>query len=192
MARSEQDILASVRAGNSRAYALLVDRYKDRVMSLAAQMVGNREEAEELVQDAFVRAFHALEEFRGDASFGTWVYRIAYNLCLTKIARRSGRTVRIEDIPSLDMEGTDSSGGADGLAEEIDQKDMLSLLERLIARLPEHYRAMIVLFYDQDLSYREIAAVTGLPLGTVKTNLFRARSVLREWAAASVHQEVET
>jgi len=81
-------IISSVVSGDSRAFSVLVDRYKDRAFSLAVRLVGRREEAEEIVQDAFVKAFKGLSGFRGDARFGTWLHRIVYNLCMTRVSRR--------------------------------------------------------------------------------------------------------
>ncbi len=87
--KTDAEIIDEVRAGNSRSYAFLVDRHKDRALTLALRLVGARHEAEELVQDAFLKAFRNLGRFRGEARFGTWFYRILYNLCMTRLRRRS-------------------------------------------------------------------------------------------------------
>jgi RNA polymerase sigma-70 factor (ECF subfamily) len=176
----DRPIIEEIRSGQPRQFAILVDRHKDRAMTLAVRMVGNREEAEELVQDSFIRAFRNLEEFRGDARFGTWFYRIVYNVCLTKVMRRPGREA------SAETEGYEEDPG--DLAAPEEETDMLrrmedaefsSLLRRAIDRLPEKQRAAVTLFYVQEMTYGEIAEVTGQPMGSVKTHLFRGREALR-------------
>src|SRR5512138_224606 len=97
MADRDESVLAEIRGGNSRKFAVLVNRHQERALTLAVRIVGNREEAEELVQDSFVRAFRALGDFRGDAKFGTWFTRILYNVCLTRAGRKHDREVDLED-----------------------------------------------------------------------------------------------
>lgn len=182
----DRPILEEIRAGNSRRFGALVDRHKDRALTLAVRLVGNREEAEELVQDSFVRAYRNLEDFRGDSRFGTWFYRILYNLCMTKVTRRTNVALLPWD------EGTDLGApeeDTDSLL-EIEEREMQSILREEIRRLPEAYATAVTLFYVQDMTYDEIAAVTGLPLGTVKTNLFRGRQALRERMVKRVGEEI--
>src|SRR5437867_5878566 len=89
MSLSDNEIIRSVRTGETRQYARLVDRYKDRAFTLAVRILKNRQDAEEAAQDAFVRAYNALDKFEGTAKFGTWFYRILYNVCLTKLGKRN-------------------------------------------------------------------------------------------------------
>jgi RNA polymerase sigma-70 factor (ECF subfamily) len=177
----DRPIIEEIRNGRPRRFAVLVDRHKDRALTLAIRMVGNREEAEELVQDSFIRAFRSLAEFRGDARFGTWFYRIVYNICLTKVMRRPGRAAIAE------MEGQEEDGLGEVAAPEeetdalkrLEDAEFGTLLRRAIDRLPENQRTAITLFYVQEMTYEEIAEVTGQPMGSVKTHLFRGRETLR-------------
>lgn len=191
MIENEQEILKEVRAGNTRRYAVLVEAHKDRAMTLALRLVGNREEAEELVQDAFVRAHDKLEDFRGDARFGTWLYRILYNLCLTKISRRKSKPemVDLPDERSLDviLVNDDEISALDQLQDD----EIREIVMNEIDMLPGKYKSALLMFYVQEMSYEEMTEALQAPLGTVKTNLFRARSLLRERVLARTHDEVK-
>lgn len=190
MSDVDQDIIEQVRAGNPRRYAVLVDRHKDRALTLAVRLTGNREEAEELVQDAFVRAYKSLDQFRGDARFGTWFYRILYNLCMTKVTRRRGR------FEELDLEVDQSGSGAvaddePSIHEQLEREEMQAMISAEIESLPGQFRSVITLFYVQEMSYEEIASVLDRPIGTVKTNLFRGRVLLRERVLGRVKGEMK-
>lgn len=191
MDRSDHQLIQSVKTGDERAYARLVDRHKVRAMSLAFRLVGSREEAEELVQDAFVRAFRNLEQFRGDASFGTWFYRILYNVCMTKVTRRRKAMDSIEDadLPLADhLADTETPG----VLENMEQEELNRLIATEVDRLPSKLKSVVLLFYIQEMSYPEISAVTGLPIGTVKTYLHRGRNLLRKAVGSTFSDEVGT
>lgn len=186
MADRDDGVIAEIRAGNPRRFALLVDRHRDRALTLAVRIVRNREEAEELVQDSFVRAFRSLGEFRGDARFGTWFTRILYNACLTRVGRRHDREVETDEAALLPA----PAGETDILA-RLEERETQAIIGEEIMRLPEKYRTVITLFYQQELKYEEIAAVTGHPLGTVKTNLLRGRAALRHRVLARIGEPAE-
>lgn len=186
----DQEIVEAIRAGNTRRYAVLMDRHKDRALTLAVRLLGDREEAEELVQDGFLRAYNNLEQFRGDARFGTWFYRILYNLCMTRVTRRSDRN-RSLDGPEGEVTEKDLIASDDpGALQRIEESEMRDLLAAEVGRLPESFRVAVTLFYVQELSYEEMAGVTGLPLGTIKTNLFRGRTLLRKRILSRLKDEV--
>lgn len=178
MPETEQDILQKVIQGDRKAYAEIVNRHQDKAMTLAMRLLRNRQDAEEAVQDAFVRAFHAVGRFEWRSSFSTWFYRIVYNVCLTTISRRDGRTrttgpeVGDDDIPDVE----DPSPAPDVNFESAEIQRMI--LEE-IDRLPGQYGALLTLFFVQELSHAEIVELTGMPLGTVKVRLFRGRALLR-------------
>ncbi|MEK9136812.1 MAG: sigma-70 family RNA polymerase sigma factor, partial [Bacteroidota bacterium] len=180
-----------VRAGNTRRYALLVDRHKDRALTLAFRLTGVKEEAEELVQDAFLRAFKSLDQFRGEAKFGTWFYRILYNLCMTKVTRRRGRPEQldVQDEKALDSLLVDEDEVT--IQERLEDEELQHIIAEEISNLPEKFRAVITLFYVQEMSYGEIASVLSTPMGTIKTNLFRARNLLRERVLARTKGEIK-
>jgi RNA polymerase sigma-70 factor (ECF subfamily) len=160
-------------------------------MTLALRLVGDREEAEELVQDAFLRAFRSLDRFRGDAKFSTWFYRILYNLCMTKVTRKRGKpeTLDIEDERRLDSILVDEDEMS--VHQRLEEEELQSVISGEIDRLPEKYRSAVVLFYVQEMSYEEICSVQNLPLGTVKTNLFRGRNLLRERVIGKLKGEMK-
>jgi RNA polymerase sigma-70 factor, ECF subfamily len=186
----DQEIVDAIRAGNTRRYAALVDRHKDRALTLALRLVGDREEAEELVQDGFLRAYDSLGQFRGDARFGTWFYRILYNLCMTRVTRRRD-SPRSLDGPGNELpEKNFLASEEPGALERLEETEMQNLLSAEVARLPENFRIAVTLFYVQELSYEEMAGVTGLPLGTIKTNLFRGRTLLRKNILTRLKDEV--
>ena len=142
------------------------------------------------MQDAFLRAFKNLGQFRGDAKFATWFYRILYNLCMTKISRRNSKseTLTIEDRSGLDNIFVDEEEPT--IHQKLEQEEFLEMVSREIDDLPEKYKSAVLLFYVQELSYEDICTVQNLPLGTVKTNLFRGRNLLRERVMKKVKGEM--
>ena len=166
----ESRLVERARGGDAEAFRDLVERYQDRVFTLARRMVGEREEAEEVAQDAFLRAWRALPRFRGDARFSTWLYRITYRRACDAAASLRSRRRRERDLETAGAiaDPAPAAGPRGGEA-----------LERLIASLPEDQRASITLFYYQDRSLAEAARILGMPEGTVKTHLHRARASLR-------------
>lgn len=174
MKETDQDIIGRIAAGDQRGYAVLLSRYRARVMTLALRMLGHAEEAEEAAQDAFVRAFRSLHRFERRAQFSTWLYRITYNVCLTQLARRR----RL--IPTLDDSAEIETAPADGNPQtELVTQESQAAVARAIALLRPEFAAVITLFYLHEQSHEEIVAITGLPLGTVKNRLHRARNDLR-------------
>ncbi len=178
MELSDSEIIKKILKGEKNRYSYLVDRYKDRALTLAVSILKNREEAEEAAQDAFIRAYNALDKFQGTSGFGTWFYRILYNVCLTRIGRKR------EDFFNLSYEDDLSKdvgrgSGDDALLANFEVRDLMAFVRKILKTLPEKYQTIISLFYFQDLSHEEISDVTQLPIGTVKTHLHRARAILQ-------------
>ena len=184
----EQRILDRVRAGDRRAFGQLVDLYKDGAFTLALRLLASREEAEETVQDAFFRVYRGLASFRGDSRFSTWLYRIVYNLAMTRVKRRRAPTESL-DAYAEEPATLVRDPNAGGILEHLERKDAVALLVRGLARLPEHHRIAVELFYLQEQSYEEVGAIMGIPLGTVKTYLFRGRVRLKMLLADAVNEE---
>ncbi len=170
-----------VRAGSTDRFGLLVERHQAQAMTLAVRMLRDRQDAEEAVQDAFVRAYRALSGFQGGARFSTWLYRIVYNVCLNRLAKvdRGAFQEPYDDERTSPGEWTDP----------FEADDLVAYVRRSIASLPPKYATILSLFYLQDLSHEEICEVTALPLGTVKTHLFRARALLQRTLAKELHME---
>lgn len=174
MAQSDSEIIAEIHRGRRHRYAELVNRYKDLAMTLAIRMLRNRQDAEECVQDAFVRAYNALGGFEGRSGFGTWLYRIVYNVCLSRIERGKSNFDRVDFDDQLEaFHSTEHSS-------DIEMSDLIQHVTRIAGSLPSKYATIISLFYLQGLSHEEICEVTKLPVGTVKTHLFRARRLLQK------------
>jgi RNA polymerase sigma-70 factor (ECF subfamily) len=183
----DQEIIESIRRGHLRGFGALVDRHKERAMTLALRIVGEREDAEEVVQDAFLRAFRNLEQFRGESRFSTWFYRILYNACMARVTRRPkrGEPVNYGD-EAIEMIESDEPSVQHALENEEEQ----AVLQEEITRLPETFRTALTLFYVQELSYDDMASILQMPLGTVKTNLSRGRLLLRKRVLERLKEEV--
>jgi RNA polymerase sigma-70 factor, ECF subfamily len=167
--------LDRLRAGDAPAFEELVMTYQHRVFGVALRMLGNRAEAEEVAQEAFVRAHRALGAFRGDAKLSTWLYAITSRLCLNRLASGERRLTRQGEDALLRL--SDAGPRPDAALE---RRELETALGRAIAELPEDRRIVVVLRDLEGLSYEEIAEVLELPLGTVRSRLHRARADLKE------------
>jgi RNA polymerase sigma-70 factor (ECF subfamily) len=167
--------LDRLRAGDAPAFEELVMTYQHRVFGVALRMLGSRAEAEEVAQEAFVRAHRALGEFRGDAKLSTWLYAITSRLCLNRLASGERRLTRQGEDALLRL--SDAGPRPDAALE---RRELESALGRAIAELPEDRRIVVVLRDVEGLSYEEIAQVLELELGTVRSRLHRARADLKE------------
>lgn len=169
-AGDESSLLAACRAGDERAFTELVRRYRARAVNLSYQMLHDADEAEDVAQEAFLQVFAQLRHFRGDAAFGTWLYRIVVNLCLAR-QRKSAR--RGEEVRDLEMNGAH---------ETMAQAETKWTVEHVLRRLPEKLRGALVLRELHGLDYREIAEVLNVPIGTVRSRLNLARQAfIKEW-----------
>ncbi len=179
MEQNDADLVRQTLCGNTAAYNGLVLRYQRQVYSLAFRMLGNAEDAGDLVQDTFLRAYNALASFRQDASFLTWLYKIASNLCIDHLRSRKAKGALSLDVEV--EEGREPAADARSSAPEDSaiREAVNDVLHQAILNLPEKYRLVVVMRHLQDMSVDEIAGVLELPPGTVKTHLFRAREMLR-------------
>ena len=170
-AEDDQALIASALAGRGEAFGELVARYERAVYNLAVRTLRDRTEAEDATQEAFLRAYRALGSFRPGAKFSTWIFTICYRLCCDRLAKR--KRFSGNELPDR----ADPSAGPALLAERSDEARRL---RTAIDALPEKYRTVITLYHLQGKQYEEIASVLNLPLGTVKTHLFRAKEQLRK------------
>jgi RNA polymerase sigma-70 factor, ECF subfamily len=152
----------------------IVREYQDKIVRLAYSMLGDRASAEETAQDVLVRVWKGLPGFRAESSLSTWIYTITRNACLTVLRRRDLRPVSLDE-PAPRREA-DRQAVADWTVAESPAAELLN-------RLPAKYRQVVALFYMQEKSYDEVACMLALPVGTVKTYLFRARKGLAEQLA---------
>jgi RNA polymerase sigma-70 factor (ECF subfamily) len=167
--------LDRLRAGDAAAFEDLVTAYQHRVFGVALRMLGNAAEAQEVAQEAFIRAHRALADFRGDARLSTWLYAITSRLCLSRLAAGERRLGRQGEEALLRL--ADRGPAPDAVLE---RRELETALGRAIAELPEDHRIVVVLRDLEGLSYEEIARVLELPLGTVRSRLHRARTDLKD------------
>jgi len=186
-AHHDNEIISNVLNGDQKAYALLVDRYQNYVFTLALRFTKNREDAEEVAQDIFVKAYRALGDFKGNSKFTTWLYTIANNTCITFLRKK-----RLE-VHSLDKDGVfevaDSQDS--GLrANQVEAKSRISMVNNAIAMLNPDDAEVITLFYKSEQSLDEIAQILGIEANTAKVRLHRARSRLKEKMEKHFSEEV--
>ena len=182
----ERLLVRRLRERDERAFHEMVRLYQHQVFNLVFRMIGNREEAEDVAQEVFVTVFKAIDSFRGESKFSTWLYRIAANQCKNRIkylGRRSyQQTGQLEESEALIRQAQPSllQPHTDGPEQVLEGRQMQRLLEEGIAALDEDHRAVLVLRDVEELSYQEIAAITALPEGTVKSRIHRARLALKQ------------
>ncbi len=179
MKTTDNEIIRRVIDGDQRAYAELVERHKDRAMTLAVRMLKNRSEAEEALQDAFVRAYRALPSFERKSSFSTWFYRIVFNVCSSALNKRGSNNLLSIDVENDDDMKIEIPSEDEEPDIELESKEFSEIVRKEISVMEESYSSILTMFFLQEMSYEEIISVTGLPLGTVKNRLFRARIQLR-------------
>ncbi len=176
----DADLIERAVAGNQQAFTQLRQKYYPTIAGLIRRMMRNSDDVEDLVQETFVKAFNAIATFNHEYAFSTWLYRIASNHCIDFLRKKRLKTFSI-DQPiethdgEIQYEISDSTWLPDT---DIHNKEKTSLLNAAIQELPEKYRVVIELRHGEELDYQEIANQLGLPLGTVKAHLFRAREML--------------
>jgi len=162
--------------GDKRAFDLLVTKYRNRVLNQIMSMVGNKSDAEDVFQEAFIKAYNKLSDYNPEFSFMTWIFKIARNASIDFIRSRKYNFTSLEDHGySMDVEDPKSSDQYD--TENKLDKD---LVIKIVNTLPEHYKIIFFLRLHNDLTYEEIADSLGMPIGTVKCRLYRARDIFKQ------------
>lgn len=171
-------VIQLVLQGQQSAYAMLVDRYQQYVFTLAFRFVNNREVAEELAQDVFVKAYRYLADFKGNSKFSTWLYTIVNTTCLSHLRKKKEETVLLDHEKMVAVSDHFSAG--DKPADKLEQKTQKQLLENAMKHLPETESQLLSLFYQGEQSVEEIGMIMGLTTSNVKVKMFRARQKLKE------------
>lgn len=163
-----------IQAGDTACFACLLDRYSQPVYSLIVKLVGNREDAEELTQDVFMKVFKHLSSFKGECRFSTWIYRIAYNTAISETRKKRHEFLSIEEslINNVSEEEVAASLGRSDNSEQLDR------LDAALGQLPPDERAIILLFYMKEKTIDEVADISGLTPANVKVKLHRIRKKL--------------
>jgi len=167
----EAALIRSALEGSQRAYARLMSLHELRVYNLILTMVGNQEDAADLTQETFIKAFRSLPRFNPDYSFRSWITRIASNTCIDFFRQRTPETVSAEKVEIVEPSA--------GPGEEFSRKRRRIRIEEAIQALPENLRAAIILRHKEGLSYQEIAEILAVPMGTIKTWIRRGREILK-------------
>ncbi len=187
--QDDQLLVAASKDGDQEAFAQLVQRYQRTVFNLVYRMLQQYEEATEITQETFLAAWQGLPSFRGDARFPTWLYRIAYNCSLKQLElRKRDRALQI----ALEAEKTlEQANDQQRENAELDAHDRQMLVQEHLSQLPSKYRIVLVLRHLQDMTYEEMAEILTMPVGTIKTHLFRARNLLKE-RIQSIYRDSDT
>ncbi len=178
-AKNDYQLVLKAREGNQKAYADLMQRYKDSIYFMSLKMVNNREDAMDITVETFAKAFEKLDKYQPDYAFSTWLFRVATNNCIDFLRKKKLNTVSINQMNDEEDERP-LQIKADTLNPEESsiKKQQSEELKVLIESLPPRYRNLLTLRYFDELSYEEIAQQLDLPLGTVKAQLFRAKYLL--------------
>lgn len=182
----DQHFITQIIGGNTNAFSVLVDRYKDLIFSLALKMVKNREEAEEVAQDTFIKIFNSLEKFKGDSKFSTWIYKVAYNTCLDRIKKnkKDEGNILIDDFSEHLVKTVENA-----LIKMMDEERKKSIQDCLNL-LPSEEGFLLTLFYFEDQSLEEIAKIMDFTSNNVKVKLFRSRQKLASILKQKLEPEI--
>lgn len=172
--KPDQDLINKVIKGENNAYAILVDRYKHLVYTLALKIVKNREDAEEVAQDSFIKAYNALNDFKGESKFSTWLYKIAYYRSLDYLKKNK----RQVETTAIDISEEYNIASMDDALDGMEVKERAEIIKHAIQELPADDAVLITLYYFEMLSMNEISKVMGIPANTIKVRLFRGRKRL--------------
>ncbi len=174
--RKDTYYIEQVLEGKINAFSYLVDRHKDKAYNLAFRICGNREEAEEIAQDAFIKAYRSLGNFRNKSSFSTWLFRIVYNTSISLVRSRKKGVLAIEEFPAdaVDFLGINRN------EEEAAEDYRNSLINFALQKISEDDRGLITLYYYDDLDTEEISKITGINKSGIKVKLFRARKKMAD------------
>ena len=168
--------IEQILAGNNNSFSYIVDQHKNKAYNLAFRICGNHEEAEEIAQDSFLKAYRSLKSFKMKSSFSTWLYRIVYNTSISHVRIKKKGVLSLEDFPAdaTDFIGSNSS------EEEAEKEYRSSLVNFALQKINEEERGLISMYYYGELSTDEISDVTGITKSNIKVKLFRARQKMLE------------
>jgi RNA polymerase sigma factor (sigma-70 family) len=171
---NDQHYIDKTLRGETNAFAVLVDRYKDMIFTLAVKMLKNREEAEEVAQDTFIKIYNSLSKFKGDSKFSTWIYKIAYNTCLDRLKKNK----KEENNISIDEFSAHLIKTMDNALSALEEKERKQTIQNCLNLLPSDDSFLLTLFYFEDQNLEEISKVMNITANNVKVKLFRSRQKL--------------
>ena len=177
---SDRELVAIAVNGFDGSFEELVRRYQRPISAYVYRMVGNYESALDLTQEIFIKVYNSLRRYRAEFKFSTWIYKIAHNAAIDHLRRSATREQSLVAGPEGDSFDLPIESSHLTPEQESERRERTVEIESVVRALPANYRELIILRHSQDLSYEEIVEVTGLPLGTVKNRLFRAREMMRQ------------
>ena len=177
---TDSDLVATAITGQEGSFEELVRRYQRPISAYVYRMVGNYESALDLTQEIFIKVYASLRKYRSEFKFSTWIYKIAHNAAVDHLRRSSTREQSLITGSESDQFELPIESRRLSPEQESERKERRIEIESVVRALPANYRELIILRHSQDLTYEEIVEVTGLPLGTVKNRLFRAREMMRQ------------
>ena len=177
---NDSDLVATAINGQEGSFEELVRRYQRPISAYVYRMVGNYESALDLTQEIFIKVYASLRRYRSEFKFSTWIYKIAHNAAVDHLRRSSTREQSLINGSDGDQFELPIESRRLSPEQESERKERRVEIESVVRALPANYRELIILRHSQDLTYEEIVEVTGLPLGTVKNRLFRAREMMRQ------------
>ena len=173
---NDAELVQQILNGNSNAFRFLVSKHQRLVLHIAGRIVQQQEDVEDICQEVFIKVFNKLKKFRGDSKLSTWIARIAYNTSISHLRKSKHDGFSYDEQPGLIVGEKDDSLNQ----RMVEKKEIKEYLLKLIEELPVQYRTVITLFHLEEFSYREIEEITGMPEGTIKSYLSRARNLLKE------------
>jgi RNA polymerase sigma-70 factor (ECF subfamily) len=177
---SDRDLIRQCRDGSAEAFGVLVERHQDRLYAALVRMLGSADEAREAVQDAFVHAYQKLDTFQGNSAFSTWLFRIAVNAAFSRQRRSKRYRASLDgNRGETGYEPADHRSDADP-SQPLESSETQRIVREALAALPDEYRTALVLKEMDGFRYEEIADIVGVPIGTVRSRIHRARNELRE------------
>lgn len=184
--KDNQPNISAILAGDSREFTVLVDTYKNVVFTVALRMVKNREEAEEVAQDTFIKVYKSLGKFKGDSKLSTWIYRIAYNTCLDRLKKseRRRKDVAIDELEGFEIKDIDNA------LEKLVQSEKQEMIKACIAKLSPKDAALLTLFYLEEKNLNELGEIIKMNQNAVKVGLFRARGRLAKVLKKQLEPEI--
>ncbi|MEM1340180.1 MAG: sigma-70 family RNA polymerase sigma factor [Bacteroidota bacterium] len=186
MEQDNQPDIAAILQGDARAFAVLVDRYKNMVYTVALRMLKHSEEAEEVAQDTFIKVFKSLKRFKGDSKLSTWIYRIAYNTCLDRLKSKSrDRTnVALDTVQGFELQNMENA------LEVMIQNEKQELIRACVQQLAPKDAALLTLFYFEEKNLSELGKILKMKESAVKVGLFRARRRMAKILKKSLQSEI--
>ncbi|WNR45498.1 RNA polymerase sigma factor [Paenibacillus roseipurpureus] len=181
---TDEQLIEQIRQGHTEAYRVVVERHKTYIYTLVYRMVGHKETAEDLTQEVFVKLFRSLSHFRGDAKLTTWLYRMTTNL-VTDYRRAQRRRPYEALLDKMKSWFTDTRDEPEQVAIRRDEQ---AHMQELLSELPDKYRMIMILYHFKQLSYSEMSEITGIPIKTLETRLYRGKAMLKQkWLEVNRH-----